>query len=206
MSGETGMKQNDPKIIGITGGVGSGKSEVVKIFADKFNAYPIIADHIARRLSEKGHVSYELIIKKFGRSILSKNGEIDRSKLADAVFGNNRLLNQLNAYIHPHVKEAILKEVSDVKKTGGYDYIVIEAALLVDGGFQDICDELWYVFSDEYIRRERLRALRNYSEGKINSIMNNQLSESAYENACDRIIINNTNIDDVFWQIKKILN
>jgi len=200
------MKQNEPKIIGITGEVGSGKSEVVKILAQNFKAHAIIADNVARQLCEKGHVSYELIVKKFGNNILLKNGEIDRSKLADIVFGNNELLSELNSYTHPYVKEAILKEVSDVKKKGVYNCIVIEAALLLEDGFQDICDELWYVYSDENIRRERLKTSRNYQEGKINSIMESQSSSSEFRDACDKIIVNNTNLNDVFWQIKNYLS
>lgn len=200
------MKQNKIKIIGITGGIGSGKSEVVKILAKDFKAYTIIADDVAKRLSEKGNISYQLIVDCFGSEILLENGDIDRSKLAETVFKNNKRLSELNAYVHPFVKEAILKEVSDVKSGGVYAYIVIEAALLVDDGFKDICDELWYIFSDENIRRKRLKASRNYSEDKIDSIIENQPGESAFKNACDRIIINNTNLEDLSRQIKEYLN
>jgi len=199
------MKQSKPKIIGITGGVGSGKSEVVKMFAESFNAYAIIADDIARRLCEQGNISYELIVNKFGKDILLKNGDIDRRKLSDTVFNNKELLKLLDSFVHPCVHEAILNEIDEVKKSGGYDYIVMEAALLVENGFKDICDELWYVFSDESIRRERLRTLRVYSDSKIDSIMKNQLSESDFKNACDRIIVNNSGLDDIFQQIKNIV-
>ena len=87
------------KVYGITGGAGTGKSEVIRMLQDDFRGYVIMADEVARELTQKGHVSYRLIVDYFGRDILMEDGEIDRRKLADHVFNNEEALEKLNSKI-----------------------------------------------------------------------------------------------------------
>lgn len=193
------------KVIGVTGGAGSGKSEVLRLLEKNFNAHVIIADEVARNLSKKGGASYDAIVAYFGDGILDDAGEIDRKKLAAIVFGHPKLLEKLNSFTHPKVKASIQKEIDEVKAQAGCSLIVVEAALLVEAGYEDVCDEYWYIYTDEAIRRQRMKESRGYSDEKIDGIMKNQLSEDEFRQACHRVIVNNTTLEAVQQQLSKIL-
>lgn len=192
------------KVIGITGGSGSGKTEVLKILKDKFNAHIIIADEVSRHLSQKGQVSYQLIVENFGREMLDANDNIDRKRLADYVFGNKERLEKLNQMTHPYVRLAIIDEIKQVQKENKASCIIIEAALLIEAGYRTLCDEFWFVYTDVAIRRQRMKETRNYSDAKIDAILKSQLSDNEFRDNCDRTIINNTTLEDVEAQLKKI--
>lgn len=193
------------KIIGVTGGAGSGKTEVLKLLKEKFGAYIIVSDDVARRLSEKGNAAYEKIVRYFGDAVLAPDGELDRAKLAKAVFGRPEKLEALNSFVHPQVRKAILEEIEAAKRESSASCIVIEAALLIEAGYRAVCDELWYVYTDEPIRRRRLKETRHYSDEKIDAVINSQLSEAQFREACDRVIVNNTTLEAVYEQINKFL-
>lgn len=193
------------RVIGVTGGAGSGKSEVLRLLETHFNAHVIMADDVARKLSEKGGVSYASIVSYFGSGILDEYEEIDRKKLASIVFGHPELLEKLNSFTHPEVKLAIQKEISEVRAAGECGFVVVEAALLIEAGYDDVCDEFWYVYTDEPIRRQRMKESRGYSDEKIDSIIKNQLSEDEFRKACRRVIVNNTTLEDVRLQLEAIL-
>lgn len=192
------------KIIGITGGAGSGKSEVLKILANEFNAHVIVADDVARHLSEKGQICYENIIRVFGSFVIGADGEIDRKKLASIVFNDAQKLEVLNSLTHPYVREAILADIDRVKNSGSAYCIVIEAALLIEAGYKSVCDEIWLIYTDVQIRRQRMKKTRNYSDKKIDAVMANQLDDASFHANCDRVIINNTTLDDIRLQLKDI--
>lgn len=82
---------------------------------------------------------------------------------------------------------------------------LVEAALLIEAGYDDVCDEFWYVYTDEPIRRQRMKESRGYSDEKIDSIIKNQLSEAEFRKACRRVIVNNTTLEDVRLQLEAIL-
>lgn len=193
------------KIIGITGGIGSGKTQVLTILEEQYGAYIIIADDVSRRLSQPGEISYTKIVDYFGPTLLLADGSIDRAKLAEIVFSDLRELEILNSFIHPYVKEDILRQI-DLALLAGYPYIAIEAALLIEDGYQSICDELWFIRTSLEIRKQRLIKSRGYSEQKIASIMKNQLEESLFELQCDHIVENDQNIENLRRQISRILD
>lgn len=193
------------KIIGIMGGVGSGKSTVANVMRDHFNAHVILTDDVAKRLSEKGGISYQLILNYFGNEILQENGEIDRKRLGSIVFLDKEKLEILNSFTHPYVKEAVICEIEEVKQLGKASYILIETALLIEAGYRHLCDEVWYVTVDERIRRERLALSRGYTDEKTDSILKNQMSENDFRDNCDKIIYNNDNIENLVEQIQKLL-
>ncbi|MBB5263807.1 dephospho-CoA kinase [Catenibacillus scindens] len=191
------------KVIGIIGGAGSGKTVVLKIMEEKFGARVIIADEVARKLSMPGGESYEKIVAFFGRGILMDDGTIDRGKLAAIVFNHRELLDKLNGIVHPDVRAAIEKEIKDCQ--GVSPLVVLEAALLVECGYRDICDEFWYVHSDEAVRRKRMKETRGYSDEKIDSILRNQLSEKEFLENSDRVLENNSDIENLEKEIEKNL-
>lgn len=192
------------RTIGITGGVGSGKSTVLDFLKEKFHAVICEADKVAHELQRPGEVCYQEIVGEFGNEILSENREIDRRKLGDIVFSDSRRLCKLNEIVHPRVKEYIRarKEEEENKDTALF---VVEAALLIEDHYEEICDELWYIHTPDDVRRIRLKQSRGYTDKKIDGIMKNQKSEEQFRNACDVIIENGEDFKETCIQIKEAL-
>ena len=196
------------KIIGITGGVGSGKSRVLNELKVQYGAYIIEADKLAHELMEPGKVIYEEIVTAFGEDILCEEEPhvIDRVKLGKIVFSDKNHLEALNKIVHPLVKKSILMSIRQAKEKGDVRLFVIEAALLIEDGYKSICDELWYIWVDKETRIKRLMLQRNYTKEKSVSIMNNQSSDEFYKENCDFIIDNNRDYEYTSEQIKARLN
>lgn len=195
------------KVIGITGGVGAGKTTVLEIIGDCCKCFILIADKAAHEVERKGRPCYDELAELLGNGILADDGEIDKKKMAAAIFGGDDrgLLDKVNAIVHPRVKEYVLSLIDEQRSRGEADYFFIEAALLIEDGYKSICDELWYVYADEEVRAERLRSTRGYSDNKIRDIMKNQNADEVFRSNCDRIIVNNGDIDRTRKQIKEIL-
>ncbi len=194
------------KVYGITGGAGSGKSEVIRMLRDDFGGYVILADEVSRKLTYKGNISYGLILDHFGKEILGPDGEIDRKRLADIVFNDEDELACLNSMTHPYVKQEIISEIARIKKEDRYPFIALEAALLLESGYENICDEIWYVYTSPDIRRERMKQTRGYSDEKVDSVMANQLSDKVFFEKCQFVIKNNDSLDAVYAQLSKKLS
>lgn len=193
------------KIIGITGGVGAGKSLVLQYLEQKYGAYVLYADKIANDLKEPGEICYEAIVELLGKEILQPDGAIDRKKMADVIFNDVTKLEKVNAIIHPAVKAYILEQIRQKRESGDVSYLIIEAALLIEEHYDEICDEMWYIYADLEIRRERLKESRGYSEAKIDSIVKGQLSEEEFRKSCQFVIDNSRQASDAYMQIDKKL-
>ena len=194
------------KTIGITGGAGSGKSEVLKIMAEEFGAHIIMSDEVSRHLCEPGEKSYIKIVQTFGRQVLDANELIDRARLAEVIFAHADKREQLNAITHPDVKDAILEEISQVRAEGKVSCIAVEAALLLECGYKAILDEMWFVYTNASTRRERMKTTRGYSDEKIDHILKSQLSDEAFMKGCDRVIDNNGSLENIRKQLAKIFS
>lgn len=193
------------KVIGVTGGAGSGKSEVMRLLSQQFNTYVILADDVARDLSLKGRECYDLIVDYFGQDILDASGEIDRKELAAKVFNNPKALEKLNSFTHPVVRRKITDLLAAAEARGCWSMAAVEAALLIESNYDTICSEYWYIYTDEAIRRQRLKETRQYTDEKIDAIMANQLSDQVFREHCRYTIVNNTSLEAVYTQISKIL-
>lgn len=191
------------KVIGITGGIGSGKSMVLHLLKEQFHAITLEADKIAHMLMEPNGSTYNPIVTQFGKEILLENGAIDREKLGKVVFGNKEALEALNQIVHPRVKAYIIQEINAHKEEAGL--LVIEAALLLEDGYQTICDELWYVFARQEVRIQRLMSGRGYTKEKCISVMKNQAPDTFYMEHCDYTIDNSGDIEETGKQVKDLL-
>lgn len=194
-------------VIGITGGVGCGKSTVLEILKEKYHASVIEADKVGHIVMEYGNVAYDKIISLFGDSITDKSSTIpaiNRKALSEIVFNDEAKLKKLNEIIHPAVKEYI-KTFVEQEKLKGTKYIVVEAALLIEAGYRDVCDCYCYVYTDEKIRKMRLMNSRGYTNEKTAAIMKNQLPESIFRKECEYIIDNNADYDKLCLEIGRIL-
>jgi dephospho-CoA kinase len=142
------------KIIGLTGGIASGKSTISKLLMEK-GAVIIDADKIAKSIMEPGKEAWQEVINHFGEIILKDDRNIDRKKLADIVFGDEKQLKVLNSITHPKIKEEMDKQLRDCieKKV---DIVVIDAPLLLETGLGVLVDEVWVVAADERTQIERL--------------------------------------------------
>lgn len=196
------MKQNNMKVIGITGGVGSGKSVVMDILQKEYGAQIILADLVAHDLMEPGQQNYIDIVEAFGEEILAKDKTIDRPALAKVVFGDKDKLIRLNAITHPNVKKEIFRRIDAIKEKGEASFVAVEAALLIEEGYQKDFDAMWYVYVDEATRIDRLKEGRDYTEEKCREIMAKQLPEEVFRKECSTVIDNHLGISETEKQIK----
>lgn len=192
------------KVIGVTGGVGAGKSTVLNFLEETYGACVIEADKVGHLVMMPGEQAYEAIVHAFGTEILAGSKEIDRGILGRIVFADKEKLELLNSIVHPAVKEWIVKEMKR-QEDAGCKLLVVEAALLIEDHYDAICHEMWYIYTDAQVRRARLKASRGYSDEKIDSIFRNQLSEAEFRAACQVVIDNSGASEETRRQIKVIL-
>ncbi len=192
------------KIIGITGGIGSGKTAVLNILKDDYGAFVMEADALAHRLMEPGQISYNDIVNAFGTDILDENGIIDRQKLGQVVFNDEEKLNILNSITHPNVKKAILSSIEE-KRHSGCDLYVLEAALLIQDGYLDICDEMWFIYADLEKRIERLCMFRGFTRERAMDVIRSQAPDEYYEVNCAKKVDNSGDIDELKKQISSVM-
>ena len=177
------------KIIGITGGVGAGKSTVLSYLEEAYGARVIQADQVANKIKEPGESCYDAIVQLLGPSVLLENGFIDRKRMGQLIFSDTSLLEKTNQILHPAVKAYIKNAIAAAEKEN-VPVFVIEAALLIEDDYGAICDELWYIYTRESVRRERLKSSRGYTDEYITNIMKKQLSDETFRSACDFVIDN----------------
>lgn len=194
-------------ILGITGGVGSGKSKILYDLSNLYGAYIVETDKLAHMLMEPGQAVYEAIVKAFGKEILQPETPhtIDRAKFAQIVFADKEKLSQLNALTHPAVKAWIRNDIEEKRKQGVKIY-VIEAALLIQDGYKEICDEIWYIYVDEETRIKRLMKQRGYTEERCRAMFHSQEPESYYRKYADFTINNQLDYENSSKQLKDRLN
>ncbi len=191
------------KIIGVTGGVGCGKSSVLAELSKILNCRILHADEVAHIVEQPGQDAYNKLRLLLTDEILNEDGSINKPKMAEIIFGDDDLLKKVNDIIHPAVNEYIRKDIENAEREGIYDYYFLEAALLIENGYKAIVDEMWYVYADESVRRERLKVSRGYSDEKITSIMESQLSEEIFRENSDFVIDNSHSIEQSINDIKK---
>ena len=194
------------KIIGITGGVGAGKSEIMSYLARSYKAKVVRADEVGHLVMQPGRTCYMRLISLLNDDILSTEGTIDRKKMAEKIFTDPNLLSSVNSIIHPAVKEYILGDIAAARESGRYDYYFLEAALLIEEGYDKICDELWYIYASDEVRRARLKESRGYSDEKISSIMAHQLDDGMFRRYAAHVIDNSGKIEESYQQIEGVIN
>ncbi len=128
-------------IVGITGSIGSGKSEVARVFAEQ-GAWVLDADVIARALLRKGEIGYQAVLEAFGRDILDEHGDIDRRRLAARVFKDGETVRKINEIIHPLVHRRIADKLREIEKKDRHAVVVIDAPLLIEANVHRLVDIL----------------------------------------------------------------
>lgn len=192
------------KIIGITGGVGTGKSQVLDYLEKNYGAVVCQADEVSKRLQRKGTKCFSEIVCHFGPEILDREGRLDRSKLAGIVFSDREQLQALNEIVHPAVKEKIQDRIR-LEKKRGTPVFVLEAALFIEENYGAICDEVWYIYTDEETRKKRLMASRGYSKERTEEIMASQRTSAEFFSYCDRAVDNCHSFQETCEEIDDIM-
>ena len=188
------------RVIGITGGVGSGKSRVLEILREEFGAGIILTDEVARTLMEKGNEGWRQVTEALGTGFLRPDGEIDRKLLADLIFSDDKIRKTVDGLIHPMT----WREVYRMAREAPQDLVAVESALM--GKEQrDIFGEMWYVYSSVEVRIARLMESRGYTRKKSLDIIRSQASEEEYKSLCSQIIDNSGSLEETRAQIKRLL-
>jgi dephospho-CoA kinase len=182
--------------IGVTGGIGSGKSTVVQILSE-LGARVIDADKVGHAIYAPDGPAYNEMIAAFGDSILAADRTIDRRKLGPVVFGDPAALRRLNAIVHPKMYRRMEQMIAEMRSAGERKPIVIEAAILIEANWQPLFDEIWLVTAskDHVVRRvEQERGLRpEQTEARIRA----QLSDEQRRQHATEVIRNDGTIDDL---------
>lgn len=192
------------RVIGVTGGVGAGKSTVLEYLEKAYHAEVIQADQVGHEVMEPGQAAYDEILNVFGSEVRAEDGRIDRKILGDVVFAGEEMRRKLNAIVHPAVKQEILRRIAQAQAEKK-DCVVVEAALFLEEKYDAFCDETWYIYTAENRRRSRLKASRGYTDEKIDSIMREQLSEEEFYRHCPVVIDNSEVLEHVYRQIDEKL-
>lgn len=191
--------------IGITGGVGAGKSQVLSYIEENYNCKVIRADEVAHLLEEPGHKCYERIVDFLGTDILQEDKTIDKRKMAAAIFADEKKLIAINKILHPEVKTYILNQIQQEREKQEIDFLFVEAALLIEEHYDEILDEIWYIHADTEVRSKRLMESRQYSAEKIADIMGKQLSEEEFRKHCSVVIVNDGDLAVTYKQIDEVM-
>ena len=187
-------------IIGVMGGVGSGKSTVLNYLENNYEANIIEADKVAKEVMLPGNDVYNEIVKTFPEVIV--DNKIDSKKLAEIVFNDKEQLEKLNSITHP----GAVKEIVSRIKLSKNRIIVVESAILLGSGVEQYCDELWFVFCNRDTRIKRLMQTRGYSKEKCISVIESQPADEEYNKGADEFIDNSYSEENTREQIDLILN
>lgn len=190
------------KIIGVTGGVGAGKSQVLSYLKEQYEAHVIQADHVGHLVIEPGGACYEAVLGMFGTDVRMEDGGIDRGLVAQRMFGHEDLRQKMNHLIHPAVKKYILQEIRR-GRAEQWKALVVEAALLLEDDYGAFCDELWYIYASEQTRARRLMESRGYSGEKIKNLFASQYTETQFREGCDFTLYNDEEFSETEKQIDK---
>lgn len=192
------------RFIGITGGVGAGKSELLYYIEREFSARIVLADELAHSLMEPGSECFFEIVNTFeNEDIFDESGALDAGKMARVIFSDSKKRSKMNGIVHPAVKREILRLAEQEREKQNVSYLILEAALLIEDGYDKICDELWYIYTTGENRRARLKKSRGYSDEKIDAIFASQLPEEVYRERCKVVIDNNGTPEEAFRQIRQ---
>ena len=186
--------------IGLTGGIGSGKTTVADHFS-RLGITVIDADEIVRHVSSPGHHPFDAIIHHFGNEILNTDGTINRQNLGQRVFNNAAERQVLEAILHPAVRSVMQKAVQQAPPS---PYCILVIPLLVETGYVDLVDRVIVVTADRKNRIDWVKKRDGLTDDQIESIMAAQASDNERRKIADDVIENNGTLDSLFRQVEKL--
>jgi dephospho-CoA kinase len=164
------------KVLGLTGGIGSGKTAASQVLAE-LGAVVIDADRVGHETYLPGTPGWDQVVAAFGRGVVAPDGTIDRKRLGAIVFADPAKLAQLNAIVHPLIRDAVASRIGSLRAAGQGDAVVVEAALLVEARWDALVDEVWVVTARPDVIEHRLMAQRNLDRAAIAARIKAQISD-----------------------------
>jgi dephospho-CoA kinase len=189
-------------VVGLTGGIASGKTTVSEMFAEM--GIPVIdADDLAREVVEPGTPGLQAIVEKFGEDVLDQEGRLDRKKVGELVFGDEKARETLNAIVHPRIGAAGAKYIQGYRDHPA-PYVIYEGALLVETSAYKAFSALVVVSADESVQRLRLIARDGYTLSEANARIDSQLPLSRKVEVADYVVTNNGNLESTRDQVARV--
>ncbi|WP_318483184.1 dephospho-CoA kinase [Photobacterium leiognathi] len=187
-------------VIGLTGGIGSGKTTVANLFADTYGINIIDADIVAREVVEPSTFGLNAIIEKCGKEILLEGGTLNRAKLRDAIFSQPELKTWLNNLLHPLIREKMQQDINQSQSP----YCLLVVPLMVENNLQTMTNRLLVVDVDEQVQIERTQQRDNVSIEQIKNILASQASREQRLDAADDVITNNGDNKSLVSQVEQL--
>ncbi len=186
--------------IGLTGGIGSGKSTISDIFHSVYNIPIIDADEISRLLLEPTHHAFQEVVELFGEDVLLESGEINRKWLRERIFNHAELRKQLEHIIHPKIRDEILQQVTNADA----NYVLIVIPLLVESNMQTVVDRILVVDTSSDNQMQRVMSRDDCNAEHVQNIIASQIDPNKRLEIADDIITNNGNIQDLHTQVEHL--
>jgi dephospho-CoA kinase len=196
-------QSNNLLVVGLTGGIGSGKTTVSDLFRS-LGVTIIDTDIIARELVDNNSSVLKEIADIFGNKVLTPDGTLDRKKLAQKVFSQPHEKQKLESILHPRIRSEVNNRIQSLK-TGNTaaEYVIVVVPLLFETDFTDLVDRILVVIADEKTRTERVRNRDNRNLDEIRSIIKSQVNDEIRLRQADDIIQNNSNFKDLKTKVRK---
>jgi dephospho-CoA kinase len=190
--------------IGVTGGVGAGKSLVLSYLKEHHGARIIMLDEVGRELMQPDGACFKPVVNLFGTDVVKPDGTLDRPLIAKRMLADDDLRIKLNEIIHPAVLHETMNRIYRAEDEG-VRLLVVESAILLETNYGAICDEVWYIYADVKVRAARLRASRGYDDARIRKTMEAQLSDEEFRKRADHVIDNSGDFELTRGQIDRVL-
>lgn len=197
------MLDGHMKVIGITGGIGSGKSTAAGLLSD-LGAYVVDADKVGHDVYRPGSEGWRRVVTEFGQQVVASDGTIDRKRLGAIVFSDRMALARLNALLHPLIGDEIRRLIESKRAAGRTAPIVVEAAVLVEASWQSLVDEVWVVTADREAVIRRLAAQRGLDPAAVQSRIDSQLSDEERCRHATVVVRNDGTVDDLRAELQRL--
>ena len=188
------------KVIGLTGGIASGKSAITTFLAER-DAYVIDADKLGHKVYDVGTEAFQQVVDTFGPDVVGENGEIDRKILGSKVFGDADALKKLTDIAWPAIKRMAKDEIEHVRSTRRHTCLVLEAAVLIEASWMDIVDEVWVVSVDREVAISRTMSRDNLDRAAVVKRIDSQLTNDERAKHATVIFDNSGSWDDLWSQV-----
>ena len=190
------------KVIGLTGGIGSGKSTVSQMLAE-LGAVVLDADKVGHEAYQPGTKVWKEVVAAFGQEVVATDGSIDRKKLGAIVFGDSAALERLNGIMHPRMHEMMADKIEEYRRQG-VKVVVLEAAILLEAGWTPLVDEVWLTVASESAVVRRAKERTGLPEEQIRSRIRSQLSNEERKKQASVVISNDGSLEELRAKVAEL--
>jgi dephospho-CoA kinase len=189
------------KIIGLTGGIGSGKSAAAQFLAE-LGAEVIDLDKVGHEVLKKGSTAYKKAVREFGEELLNDKGEIDRAKLGEIVFKDHEALKRLNKIVHPEIDKIVEEKIYEYRR-GGAKVVVLEAAAMLEAKKAWQADEIWVIIAPEKNVLNRLKERSGYNTTETKARIRSQMTHNERIRRAKVVIQNDGTLNELKAKVKE---